>query len=99
MCYDMGTHMKTTVEIADPLLTEAKRAAERDGTTLRDLIELGLRRVLDERAARERKPYILPDLSNKHAKLQPWIREGDWEQIRDIAYGYDLLVPDSEDDK
>lgn len=91
----MGAHMKTTVEISDPLLREAKRAAEHDGTTLRDLIEQGLRRVLDDRNAVARKPYKLPDCRNKHAKLQPWIREGDWTQIRDIIYGFEHL-PDGE---
>jgi hypothetical protein len=88
--------MKTTVEIADPLFREARRAAERDGTTLRDLIELGLRRVLDERKTRPSEPYKLPDCSNRHAKLQPWIREGDWTQIREIIYGFDSL-PDGKD--
>jgi hypothetical protein len=88
--------MKTTVEIADPLFREARRAAERDGTTLRELIELGLRRVLDERRTRTREPYKLPDCSNRHAKLQPWIREGDWTQIREIIYGFDSL-PDGKD--
>lgn len=83
----MGTRMKTTVEIADPLFEEAKRTAARDGTTLRELIELGLRRVLDERKTSQRKPFTLRDCSNKEAKLQPWIREGDWDQIRDIIYG------------
>lgn len=94
----MGTRMKTTVEIADPLLREAKRVAERDGTTLRDLIEIGLRRVLDERNDPSRKPFKLPDCSNPHAKLQPWIREGDWAQIRDIIYGFDHLGDDEGDE-
>lgn len=90
----MVTHMKTTVEISDPLLREAKRAAQRDGTTLRELIEVGLRRVLDDRAAIGRKRYELPDLRNRRAQLQPWIREGDWSQLRDLVYGLD--VPEDE---
>lgn len=91
--------MKTTVEIADPLLNEARRVAERDGITLRELIELGLRRVLDDRATRQKKPYKLPDLSDPHMKLAPGIREGDWSQIRDIIYGLDHLTdePDGDD--
>jgi antitoxin component of RelBE/YafQ-DinJ toxin-antitoxin module len=83
--------MKTTVEIADPLLREAKRVAKRAGITLRELIELGLRRVLDERRAVKR-PFKLRDARNRHAMLKAGIRPGDWEQIRDLAYG--LHVPE-----
>jgi hypothetical protein len=85
----MGTHMKTTVEIADPLLREAKRAAERDGITLRELIEQGLRRAIDERNAATRKPYVLKDCSNKEGRLNPELEGASWEQMRDIIYGYD----------
>lgn len=57
----MGTHMKTTVEIADPLFEEAKRESERSGCTLRDLIELGLQRELERR--KTAKPFKLRDMS------------------------------------
>jgi hypothetical protein len=53
--------MKTTVEIADPLFDEAKREAERSGCTLRDLIEVGLRKELERRATA--KPFKLRDAS------------------------------------
>lgn len=91
----MGAHMKTTVEIADPLLAEAKRVAASDGTTLRELIELGLRRVLDERKQQDKKPFKLRDMRNRNAVLQPGIREGDWGQMLDLIYGFDEL-PDGE---
>lgn len=89
----MGAHMKTTIEIADPLLREAKQAAKRDGITLRELIEQGLRRALDEREAASRKPYVLEDCVNYEARLNPELEGASWEQIRDIAYGFD--DPDS----
>lgn len=80
----MVTHMKTTVEIADPLLTEAKRVAARDGTTVRALIEDGLRRVLEEREART--PFVLRRASFGGEGVHPEMREGAWERIRDLIY-------------
>lgn len=72
MSCDMVTHMKTTVEIADPLLEEAKRVADKAGCTLRDLIELGLRQELDRR--KRAKPFKLRDASVTGDGLQPGVR-------------------------
>ena len=44
----MGTHMKTTIEISPPLLNQARKLAARQGTTLRALVEEGLRKVVAE---------------------------------------------------
>jgi hypothetical protein len=41
--------VKTTVELPDELLRAAKRVAIDRGTTLRELVEAGLRRELEER--------------------------------------------------
>jgi hypothetical protein len=79
--------MKTTIEIADPLLREAKREAREAGITLRELIETGLRRLLDERRHAQRKPFQLRDARVDGSGLQPGIRAGDWRQMRALAYG------------
>jgi hypothetical protein len=76
--------MKTTVEISDPLLAAAKAACVREGTTVRALIEEGLRRLLAER--RTRRNFRLRKASFKGTGLQPGMREGDWEQIRAMIY-------------
>lgn len=51
----MAYHTKTTIEITDDLLERAKRIAQRDGMTLRELVEDGLRRTLSEREAPRRR--------------------------------------------
>lgn len=76
--------MKTTIEIATPLLTAAKRLAARRGTTLRQVVEDGLRRVLEEDARRE--DFRLRDRSFKGRGLQPEFRDAGWEEIRETVY-------------
>ena len=76
--------MKTTVEIADVLFSEAKQVASRDRTTLRALIEEGLREILKKR--QETTPFRLRDASFRGRGLRPEIRGGDWETLRALAY-------------
>lgn len=80
----MVTHMKTTVDIADALLVEAKRAAAEDGTTLRALIEQGLQEVLRHR--RSPTSFRLRDASVGGNGLQESFRGADWATIRDAIY-------------
>ncbi len=81
---DMVTRMKTTVEIPDPLADEAKAVAQRDKTTLRELIETGLRLVLRERRRKTR--FRLCDASFRGRGLQPEYQDEDWQRIRNAAY-------------
>ena len=81
---DMVDRMKTTVEIPDPLAEEAKSVARREKTTLRALIETGLRQVLRDRRRRAR--FRLRDASFGGQGLQPGFRDGDWQRIREAAY-------------
>jgi hypothetical protein len=69
--------MKMTVEIADDLHARAREVARREGTTLRALIEDGLRAVLARRE--EVTPYRWPDLSVAGEGLDPQIEEGSWK--------------------
>jgi hypothetical protein len=80
----MGTHMKTTIEIADPLLEQAKRLAAREATTLRELVEAGLRLVLRQRA--RGRSFELRDARVGGRGLRPEFRDASWEKIRDAAY-------------
>jgi len=80
----MGTHMKTTIEISDAVLEQAKRLAAKEGTTLRALVEEGLRRVVEKRSGSG--SFKLRDASYKGKGLQPEVSEGSWERIRDLIY-------------
>ena len=48
----MGSRMKTTVELPEGLLLEAKRKALETRTTLRDIMERALRRELRQAGSR-----------------------------------------------
>lgn len=77
--------MKTTVEIDDELLRQAKlRAAER-GETLRALLERGLRRELD---ATENRPtgYVFRDASVGGGWVKPEYLPWHWDKVREVAY-------------
>jgi len=77
--------MKTTIEIPDPLFKAARLAARRDGTTLRALVEHGLRLALEER--RQTPPFRLRDASIDGRGLQPGAESLSWEELRELAYG------------
>ncbi len=77
--------MKTTLEIADPLLDEARRIAARDGETLRSLVEQGLRKVVAERRSRA-KQFRLRDASVDGEGLQPEFLNASWERMRELIY-------------
>lgn len=80
----MGTRMKTTIEISDSLAREARRVAARDKTTLRALVEAGLRAVLKERRTPE--TFHLRDASVGGRGLHPEAAAGGWERMREAAY-------------
>jgi hypothetical protein len=68
----MGSHMKTTLDLADPLFHAAKTMAAEQQTTLRALVEEGLRLVMDKRKENTAKPYVLPDCSVKGELFVPY---------------------------
>jgi len=78
--------MKTTLDLADPLLEEAKAVAAREGSTLRALVEEGLRIVLARKTSRRR--FRLRDASFKGGRgLHPeFAARGGWSKLREAAY-------------
>jgi hypothetical protein len=78
--------MKTTIEISDALLREARKLAAREGVTLRALVERGLHRVI---ADTKRPPFRMRDGRFKGNGLHPDVRDLSWDQIRDMLYESD----------
>lgn len=76
--------MKTTVEIPDSLLEEARKLASREGTTVRALVEEGLRRIIAQR--KRVGAFRLRKATFKGEGLQPHVASASWERVRDIAY-------------
>jgi hypothetical protein len=76
--------MKTTIEISDEIFDEAKTLAAKQQTTLRALVEEGLRWVLAQRRREQR--FTLRDASVQGRGVQAGVREGDWERIRELTY-------------
>ena len=82
----MASHMKTTVEIPDDLLKEAKAVAATEEVTLRALIEEGLRWVLTLRKKKTER-FVLREARVAGNGVRGGVDEGNWEQIRDQIYG------------
>jgi REP element-mobilizing transposase RayT len=68
----MVTHMKITIDITDPMLEAAKKAAAREGTIRRTLVELGLRQVL--KTMKGAGAYRLSKASFRGERVRAWVR-------------------------
>lgn len=77
--------MKTTVNLPDELLREAREVARRERTTVKELIETGLRTVVEQRSRESR--FVLADASVDGRGLQPGFRGASWDEVRDAIYG------------
>ncbi len=77
--------MKTTVEISDALLQEAKKVAAREDVTVRTLIEQGLRQAIAQRRQR-RGPFRLRKATFKGKGLRAEARAAGWGRLRELAY-------------
>ena len=78
----MGTHMKTTIEVSDALFLSAKSFAQQRQTTLRALIEEGLRRVLNDSQPKMKQAFKLVDAS-VHGKEMLITDPRRWQQMEE----------------
>jgi hypothetical protein len=77
--------MKTTVDISDQLLRRSQQLAKREGSTLRAILEEGLRLVLKERQTPRSRKFHFETFGN--GGLTPEFRDATWETIRGAIYG------------
>lgn len=75
--------MKTTIELPDGLVAEAKEAARSRGETLRSLVEAGLRRELELGRSESATPRPFVLRTSGGDGLMSGISAG---QLRDLAY-------------
>lgn len=81
-----GTHiMKTTIDIANDLAVRARELAAKRGTTLRAVVEEGLRMALA--GDRVEMQYRLPDKSVQGRGLQREFQAKPWSDILEASYG------------
>jgi len=76
--------MRTTVDIQDSLLEEAKKVATKQHTSVRALIEQGLRHVLGN--YKKPQPFQLRKVTFKGKGLQPAMEGQSWDRVRELAY-------------
>lgn len=77
----MLTHMRTTIELPEPLFKRAKETAKRRGITLRRLLEEALREHLTEGPP---APFKLRDASFRGEGLVSGIDWTDFERMREL---------------
>ena len=78
--------MKTTVDLPDDLVIEAKRYASRYGLTLRAVVENGIRSTLRADEGMQ-VPFRLRDASVGGSGPQPEFRDETGATMRQAAYG------------
>ncbi|MGD9850205.1 MAG: type II toxin-antitoxin system VapB family antitoxin [Nitrospirales bacterium] len=76
--------MKTTVDLPQSLLKEAKKLAANQQTTVKALIEEGLRRVIGEH--QQKGAFRLRKATFQGKGLHPDMDGVSWETLRDRAY-------------
>ena len=76
--------MKTTIELPDALMEQARRVAKQEGATLRALVEEGLQRSLEARRKAARRQLDFPSYGGKG--LTDEFQGAPWSRIRDEIY-------------
>jgi hypothetical protein len=78
----MGTHMKTTIEVSDAIFASAKNLARERQTSLRALVEEGLRRVLNDATNQVKPAFKLKD-ARVHGQEVLLPNPRDWQPLEE----------------
>ncbi len=78
------THMKTTIELPDELLERTKAVARRENSTLKALMEEGLRLALRSRNRKRATAFEVKPFGG--GGLTPEFADAGWEKVRDAIY-------------
>ena len=76
--------MKTTIELPEDLLKRGKAVARHENSTLKALIEEGLRLALRARTRKRAAPFAVQPFAGDG--LSPAFVGAGWEKIRDEIY-------------
>jgi hypothetical protein len=79
-----GHHVRMTVDVPANLLDEAIALAAARGQSLSELVERGLRSVIEESRDPTHVTYHRHTVTGNG--VQPGVREGDWQILRSLAY-------------
>ena len=80
---------RTTVRLPAELLKKAQRKAAAEGRTLTSLMEDGLRYVVSDRPAGEKRERIMPRVSTATGGLLPAVdltKFSNYQEIEDLEY-------------
>ena len=80
----MVINMKTTIQIPDVHFEEVRMLARQENTTMKVIIEEGLRRIISER--KRRSHFKLRKVTFKGKGLQPHLAGTSWDQILQVSY-------------
>jgi hypothetical protein len=76
--------MKTTIDINAELLESARRTAAKERTTVKALVEDGLRRILEDKGSPT--SFLLRKATFRGRGLRKELEGKGWAKIRDAAY-------------
>lgn len=76
--------MKTTIDLPDDLLERSKAVARRENSTLKALIEEGLRLALRSRSRSRTAPFSVQPFRGDG--LTPEFAGAGWDKVRDEIY-------------